>query len=489
MFQTKHPHRRTLGAVAFLAAVILVVVTAGGGSAAPAPPFMQCPSVGASPTCAILIELTDQGLNIFEDPLVGPFDGIEDTLVGVVNNSSATVNQITLSGVGVFGDPIFGLDGDGICAGFSPGPPACPYGPTGYEGPNTSFANISANGTTGDVVFTGGLAPGQSTYFSLEDKLQPQLIEVIDLTPATASNPLSTSHIVTATVKKGDGTPISGRTVTFSVDSGPDAGQTGTDATDANGQATFTVTNNGTAGTDSISASFVNSQGDTQSATATKTWTKPPVVALTDFRGGGSPNAINIGPDLCGTAQDSLNFTGAAGSGGHSWITVYDPLPRPPADTFGRVSLAADVQTKWFDNAKGAGLLALFNEAPGKKGLGLVVINNGNTDRLQLVTVDQFGKRTVLKSVALGSAIQQCVWYRVTMDVDVGTSDVTVTGQVFNHATPTDPDSAVTTQVGGTLSFTGPRPSGVDATGEVGVLAVATNTVVDSSVTNFYSPQ
>ena len=391
--------------------------------------------------------------------------------------------------MGVFGDPIFGLDGDGICAGFSPGPPACPYGPTGYEGPNTSFANISANGTTGDVVFTGGLAPGQSTYFSLEDKLQPQLIEVIDLTPATASNPLSTSHIVTATVKKGDGTPISGRTVTFSVDSGPDAGQTSTDATDANGQATFTVTNNGTAGTDSISASFVNSQGDTQSATATKTWTKPPVVALTDFRGGGSPNAINIGPDLC---RHRPGFTQLHRRRWLGWPLLDHRLRPTPEAAGGHLRqgrLAADVQTKWFDDAKGAGLLALFNEAPGKKGLGLVVINNGNTDRLQLVTVDQFGKRTVLKSVALGSALRQCVWYRVTMDVDVGTSDVTVTGQVFNHATPTDPDSAVTTQVGGTLSFTGPRPSGVDATGEVGVLAVATNTVVDSSVTNFYSPQ
>jgi hypothetical protein len=100
MFQTKHPHRQTLSAVAFLAAVILVVVTAGGGLAAPAPPFTQCPPVGASPSCAILIEFTDQGINIFEDPLVGPYDGIEDTLVGVVNNSSATVNKVTLSGVG-----------------------------------------------------------------------------------------------------------------------------------------------------------------------------------------------------------------------------------------------------------------------------------------------------------------------------------------------------------------------------------------------------
>jgi hypothetical protein len=308
------------------------------------------------------------------------------------------------------------------------------------------------------VVFTGGLAPGQSTYFSLEDKLAAVIIEVIDLTPAAASNPVSTAHTVTATVKLGDGTPLPGRTVTFLVDSGPDAGQTGTDVTDANGQATFTVTNNGTEGTDSISATFDNSQGNPQSATATKTWTKPSVVPLTDFGDVRRPTQINVGPNVCGTDKESINFTGNAGSSGDTWNTVYDPAPNPPPVTFGSVSLSADVLIERFDNAKGAGLLALFNEAAGKKGLALIAINNGNTDRLQLVTVDQAGKRTVLTSVSLGSAIQECVWYRVTMAVVVSGADVTVTGQVFQHETPTDPDTLVTGQVGPTLSFTGPAP-------------------------------
>ena len=313
---------------------------------------------------------------------------------------------------------------------------------------------------------------------------------MIDLTPAAASNPVSTAHTVTATVKLGDDTPLPGRTVTFSVDSGPDAGQTGTGVTDANGQATFTVTNDGTEGTDSISATFVNSQGNPQSATATKTWTKPPVVPLTDFRDVRRPTQINVGPDLCGVpGKESINFTGTAGSSGDTWITVYDPASNPPPITFGSVSLSADVQIKRFDNAKGAGLLALFNEAAGKKGLALIPMNNGNTDRLQLVTVDQAGKRTVLASVSLGSGFQQCVWYRVTMAVVVSGADVTVTGQVFQHATPTDPDTLVTGQVGPTLSFTGPRPAGVDATGEVGIVAAATNAVVDSSVTNFSQPE
>jgi hypothetical protein len=39
--------------------------------------------------------------------------------------------------------------------------------------------------------------------------------------------------------------------------------------------------------------------------------------------------------------------------------------------------------------------------------------------------------------------------------------------------------------VGSTLSFAGPRPTGVEATGEVGVVASATSAVVNASVTNF----
>jgi hypothetical protein len=60
---------------------------------------------------------------------------IEDTLVGVQNNSAVTVPSPSLNGPGAIG-----FDGDGICSGQFPGTPTdCPFGPTGYEGPNTSF--------------------------------------------------------------------------------------------------------------------------------------------------------------------------------------------------------------------------------------------------------------------------------------------------------------------------------------------------------------
>ena len=49
--------------------------------------------------------------------------------------------------------------------------PAVPDGTTGYEGPGTSYSDINSDGTGGVVNFAGGLPPGQSGYFSLEEPL------------------------------------------------------------------------------------------------------------------------------------------------------------------------------------------------------------------------------------------------------------------------------------------------------------------------------
>jgi hypothetical protein len=132
------------------------------------PPFPQCPSVGADTSCAILLLIDPDGsLRVKTDPTQGPFDGIEDTLVGVQNNSSKAVLSIPLSGP----NDIFGFDNDGICV-VQPHPGGCPFGPTGYEGPGVSFSGISADKKSGVVSFAGGLQPGASTYFGLEEAIE-----------------------------------------------------------------------------------------------------------------------------------------------------------------------------------------------------------------------------------------------------------------------------------------------------------------------------
>lgn len=132
----------------------------------PAPPYNECPPVGLDTSCGLLIQATDSGYTVLQDPSQGPFDGSEDTLIGVLNSSNSTINSIAVSA----DTDLFGFDGDGLCS-QSPAPSGCPFGPTGYEGPNTSFSGINAGATGGMVDFTGGLAPGATAYFSLEEPL------------------------------------------------------------------------------------------------------------------------------------------------------------------------------------------------------------------------------------------------------------------------------------------------------------------------------
>ena len=95
----------------------------------------------------------------------------------------------------------------------------------------------------------------------------------IKLEPLTATNPIGTSHTVTATVVDINGAPQAGVVVTFSVTNGPDAGLTGTSTTNGSGHATFTITNTTTPGTDVIVACFTDGSGvEWCSNEVQKTW-------------------------------------------------------------------------------------------------------------------------------------------------------------------------------------------------------------------------
>jgi uncharacterized repeat protein (TIGR01451 family) len=100
-----------------------------------------------------------------------PYDGTEDTLVGVQNNSGAELNSITLSSTT---SQIFGFDNDGPCT-QTPHSSGCPFpGTTGYEGPNNTFSALSDDLMTGTVNFTTPIPSlcestfCNSTWFALE---------------------------------------------------------------------------------------------------------------------------------------------------------------------------------------------------------------------------------------------------------------------------------------------------------------------------------
>jgi hypothetical protein len=174
MFKSHRKTRKTiaLSASALAAGLGLAVVPAvtASGASVPAPPFTQCPAIGASTGCAILLVVNpDESVSVLGDPSVGPYDGTDDTLVGIVNNSSSAVSAVTVSGPG---SDLSVFDGDGICTfGSWSGASGCPYGPTGYEGPGTSFVTSASLPDSAEVDFSGGLAPGAHAYFSLEGAL------------------------------------------------------------------------------------------------------------------------------------------------------------------------------------------------------------------------------------------------------------------------------------------------------------------------------
>jgi lysophospholipase L1-like esterase len=149
----------------------------------PSAPFTECPTIGADTSCGILIWVTDSGTYVLGDASQGPYDGSDDTLIGVLNQSSSPVSSIPLTSQGA---DLFDFDGDGICT-FATGGSYATAGFTGdsycdaeqisgtdpfdYEGPDNTFSNISSDFLSGTVDFTTPVAPGASTYFALEDAL------------------------------------------------------------------------------------------------------------------------------------------------------------------------------------------------------------------------------------------------------------------------------------------------------------------------------
>ncbi len=261
--------RRRLGVSSLLAAVVFVPIavglTQGVASAAPTTPvapFTECPAVGYNTSCSLLIDATGAGTSVLSDPNAttaadptpGTYDGDDDTLIGVINNTSAPISSLPLSSTT---EPIMAFDGDGICENPNdtsglPGLPASDCAnvntvdTTGYGGPNSYFTGISLDYTSGVVNFIKPLAPGASTYFSLEEALSASQITVggTDLAVsldnfvtklkagrsmtycATATNngPLkATSVVVTLTLPAGltvtnpEGGVVSGNTVTWTV--------------------------------------------------------------------------------------------------------------------------------------------------------------------------------------------------------------------------------------------------------------------------------
>jgi hypothetical protein len=145
---------------------------------------VTCPTFPGTQSsgCAAIITITATGATVTTVPGVGPYDGSDDTLVGVVNNiPPCTGTPLTVCGLSIYSldltstNNICGFDFDGI---DTYGAPSNPMDKTGYGGPNAYFSNTNPSATGCRVNFIKPLAPvpvggtsGGTAYFSLENAL------------------------------------------------------------------------------------------------------------------------------------------------------------------------------------------------------------------------------------------------------------------------------------------------------------------------------
>lgn len=116
------------------------------------------------------------------------YESIEDVLVGISNTTTTAISNISLTG-----SNIFGFDGDGIDAYAGIAHNAMDT--SGYGGPLSFFSSIVGN-STGLVNFIGGLAPGATAYFSLEEPVSGGITGTIPGVPEPASMALLASGLL-----------------------------------------------------------------------------------------------------------------------------------------------------------------------------------------------------------------------------------------------------------------------------------------------------
>src|SRR6478609_1462034 len=172
---------------AFAQTQTCAIITGGdaGGGLGVSPTYLANQDGRANEGCTILITLNADGsiTTTFPNPSPSYDQGLDDNLIGVVNNTSKVITALQLTSATV---PIFGLEDDGVCnlPGwiFSPlGPnPNCAIAtdPHGYGPAGINFTIFNAN--SGIVNFgNGGIAPNSNAFFSLEGGQLTKIVAVV----------------------------------------------------------------------------------------------------------------------------------------------------------------------------------------------------------------------------------------------------------------------------------------------------------------------
>jgi len=200
-----------------------------------------------------------------------------------------------------------------------------------------------------------------------------------------------------------------------------------------------------------------------------------------DFLNGANISRVASSPNPAHVALKII------GGGTNYDIAVYDTTPSSATAKnlfYGTLTLSGDFMTD-SSNTQGGGLLATFTEGSSQYGLAYRISDTGGTDPMSISKIPQTGTPTDLTTSA-NTGWADNTWYRMTMQVDISGSNITVTGRTYNHST-TSPDSAVTTEIAGMMrTYTSTLSTlGLDSQGkgEVGVFGfVGTGSL---SITNW----
>jgi hypothetical protein len=171
----------TMAAGAAIAGPALMATPAAAGTICPS----NVPNPGSNTSgCNLTITFKANGAittNIQAGATTN-YDGTEDALIGVVNNSGHTITSFNISG-----GNIFGFDGDGINAirGLANNANDSSFG--GYGGPDGFFTGITAGNSAGTVNFAPGIATGTTDFFSLEEPINDTAPPTITPAPEPAS--------------------------------------------------------------------------------------------------------------------------------------------------------------------------------------------------------------------------------------------------------------------------------------------------------------
>jgi hypothetical protein len=166
----------------------LMAATPTPAQAGVCPAFTGSPGPGAT-DCNVLLTINAGGTVTSSNPSGTPnYDGSDDVYVGILNNTSKTLNHFLLHGSTSFGGSFGGQDGDGMCQTSRFGTASlCSSAPQNgshdYAPNGVTFTPISAS--DGYVDFAGGLAPGGSGFFSLEAPATAGNITISTPEPAT----------------------------------------------------------------------------------------------------------------------------------------------------------------------------------------------------------------------------------------------------------------------------------------------------------------